>query len=119
MIDAGEEVPIKPGDRQEERIMEHEIIDRGGLLFILSLWQTHFSQPIRYQLEWPTGLETKDYQHLIGKKCRPRHGGGIYALEDGTLLRLVAGNETRPICTERRISQPRGTHEYWNGRWVK
>jgi hypothetical protein len=97
-----------------------EIVDRNGMLFVMDPWENHFSQPIQYRSLWPTGLFARDYPHFIGKNVQI-YCGGVYRFDDGLMLRLEHGPETRPDISyseKRPIPKPRGCHRYRNGRWT-
>lgn len=99
--------------------MHSEIIEADGKLFVLDPWQNHFSIPVKYRTAWPTGLFAKDYPHFVGKRVTA-NGSGAYRFDDGLLLRLEMGAETRPSAEyseERRIPRPPMKNEYRNGRW--
>lgn len=101
--------------------MHSDIIERDGLLYVLDPWLFDWQRPVRYRTAWPTGLRAVDYPELVGTRATDV-GDGHYRLEDGRLLSLERGGQTRPApehCVEEKIPRPRGRREYRNGRWQR
>jgi len=100
---------------------QSEIVEKNKKLYVLDPWESSWTKPIQYRLAWPTGLDARDYQFLVGKHVS-YVAGGLYRLPNGTFLRLESGEKTKPDFNqseERRIPRPRHCHEYRNGRWVR
>ena len=103
-----------------------EIVERGNKIYILDLWENHFSKPMRYRRAWPTGITADRLPGLIGKTARltRREPGGIYEVKgrfgESVQIQLAQGGKTKPCDKhrqERNIKAPKGFKEYYDGKW--
>ena len=85
-------------------------------IVIVDDWQTHFSEPVRYRLFWPTGLPARDFPELVLQPAR-FYCGGLYRVGN-EYVELKDGPHTTAVhCEEQPLPKPRWAKTYRNGRW--